>query len=336
MRYSAGLDVGGTFVKRAIVDESGSVVYYDQRPTGADGGMQRVIDSLRHDIAFLAAHTPTLCGVGIGFPSVVDSRARVVHIPPNMSGWQAVDLWSALRSADRPGSPIHTPLRPDLPIVIDNDANVAAYAELRAGVALKIPSFLYITLGTGVGGAIVLHGQLIHGERGGAGEIGHLVISRREDDAEVRGMPDDRPFRRGVMERYCGRHALIYRAKVLLANDSVSVLHELGDTLDVHHISDAADNGDELSRRVLEDVASDLAIGVSSALNLLDIRTVVVGGGISQVSAIFFEALSRDVRLRVLPSLRDDITILRAHFNAQAGVIGAAMLAQAGSNSSDH
>ncbi len=277
--------------------------------------MEAVVDDLRQYVTSFNQSYPEVAAIGVGFPAVVDQNRSLVHIPPNMPGWRPIDLQATLQSCSA------------VPVVIDNDANVAAIAELYAGSGKGLQNFLYVTLGTGVGGAIVSESSLFHGESGGAGEIGHVIISENEDQLQYVSGPDERPFRRAVLERYTGREAIIQRARYLAQQYPQSLLHAYGPAIDVEHISRAAFENDEAALLCFAQIGRLLAIGIASALNLLDMHVVIIGGGISKAHPFLMQSVESELRERVLPSLASKVELRIAAFEEQAGVIGAAMLA---------
>ncbi|GIV56393.1 MAG: sugar kinase [Candidatus Kapaibacterium sp.] len=310
-RVAIGFDVGGTSIKAGVVAWDG----IDARVVAT---CQHVTETLRSAdglIAWIAqqcerwqSEYPAVEAVGIGFPACIEWDSGIVAVPPNIPWWPDVPF------------PLRTALfeRLSLPVALDNDANVAAHAECLLGYGRQWPWFLFVTLGTGVGGAIVAGGRIFRGERGFAGELGHVIIDAR---APIRSPA----FRTGVLEEYVGRAAIIERVQALLTEDPTSALH--GGALDVDAIGRAAESGDRLARRALEDVGRILALGLASALALLGLERVVVGGGISQLPPLFYEHVCALLRQHALPAIAERVTVVRSMVGPDAGILGAALLA---------
>ena len=237
-------------------------------------------------------HPPWVPGapIGIGVPGVVDPYTKHVQSPPNLPGWDSVPLQSMVSEA----LGVH--------VVVENDANAGAIAELRAGAGKTLNNFLYVTLGTGVGGGIIIDGKLYTGPHGDAGEIGHLYIASSLDDSSPSFTLEHLIGRRGILERYGG-----------------------GDDVDVADIDVRASLGEAQAVRVMTDTGTLLGIGLCGMLAILGLRTVLVGGGISR-SALILDTARATVRRRAIPTIAQNAQIIPAHFLNDAGLVGAAML----------
>lgn len=310
-RVALGFDVGGTTIKAGVVAWDGidaSIVATCQHPTETLCSPDGLIAWISQQCERWQSEYPAVEAVGIGFPACIEWESGIVAHPPNIPWWPNQPF------------PLRTELseRLSLPVMLDNDANVAAHAECLLGYGRRWPWFLFVTLGTGVGGAIVADGHVFRGERGFAGELGHVIINAC---APLRSPA----FRTGVLEEYVGRAAIIERVQALLAEDPTSVLH--GVALDVDAIGRAAEAGDRSARRALEDVGRMLALGLASALALLGLERVVVGGGISQLPPLFYEHVCALLRQHALPAIAERVTVVRSMVGPDAGILGAALLA---------
>lgn len=303
-----GLDIGGTTIKAAVVDGDGVIIYRDLQPTDAQQGKEVVLSTIRSTIEQAIALHPSVVAIGIGVPGVVNPRDGCVYHPPNLPGWDVVPLASLVRSYTR------------VPVAVDNDANVAAVAELVLGAGRGHSHFLYVTLGTGVGGGIIVDHRLFVGERGGAGEIGHIVI-----DAHAAPEPNQLPFRPGTLEEFVGRKGILRLAAHYANQYPNSLLHTYTE-LDVQQISDAVERGDTAAQGCFRQAGYYIGIGLASALALLDMRTIVVGGGISQAHPLLLNTTQATLRERAIPTIASETQVLQAHFGSDAGVIGAAMI----------
>lgn len=280
-----GIDVGGTSIKYGAVLPDGTIIKQHSTPTNADEGrdavLDRIVDAGRQ---LLNSHPGT--SIGIGVPGVVDPHTKHVQSPPNLPGWDRVPLQAIVSEAL------------GVPVVVENDANAGAVAELRAGAGKTLRDFLYVTLGTGVGGGIVINNQLYTGPHGDAGEIGHIYLGT--DDAAV------------VLEQVIGRMGILHR-------------YGGGPEVDVADIDRRASGGEEHAIRVMIDTGRLLGMGLCSMLAVLGLRNVVVGGGISR-SELILDTARRTVQERAIPTIARSAQIVPAHFLNDAGLVGAAML----------
>ncbi len=215
-----------------------------------------------------------------------------VQAPPNLPGWDDVDLLGTLRSVC------------PLPIDIENDANAAALAEALMGAGVNEPNFLYATLGTGIGGGVILNGRLYRGPHGDAGEIGHIIM-----DAWAReGANDPRLFRTAVLEDYVGIQGIMN-----MARDQGEAVRSVRDITNDH---------------VLREVGRIIGIGMCSALAVLGLRVLIVGGGVSQAPFIL-DTIRATMALRAIPTIAHNLRVVPAQFGSHAGLVGAAAVGRA-------
>lgn len=287
MRYAAGLDLGGTNLKYGIVSEDGAVVHRASTPSRAAAGPDAVLDTMGRALAECLARGIELHAAGAGIPGAVDttrgiSLGDVQHIP----SWKGVAVGPYLAS------------RTSLPVFVDNDGKAMAYAEARVGAARGAANVVGLTLGTGIGGGIVLDGELHRGRTFNAGEIGHTIV-----DANGELCPCGN---RGCLAMYCG-----------------------GSTFggDPRAVFEAASRGDDVARATIDRVVFYLGAGITSIVNLLNPDVVVIGGGISDAGDAFVARVADEVRRRALKPMNDDVRIVRAQLGNDAGMIGAALLA---------
>ncbi|TAE29909.1 MAG: ROK family protein [Candidatus Kapaibacterium sp.] len=302
----AGIDIGGTSIKYGIVSADGEIKQQASAPTNPESGKDAMIDQLQKIAKKLSSEAES---IGVGFPSVVNPKDGCVYHPPNLPGWGIVPLVELLQSVAT------------VPIAIDNDANVAAYAEAALGAGKNDSHFLYITLGTGVGGGIIIDHRIFTGERGGGGECGHILINVDAEPVEGSQLS----FRTGTLEEAIGRHGLIRMAKQIAGTHPESLLHNVKE-LDVKDISDAAVRSDKAAIECLQRAGKLLGLGLCSMLAILDMRIVVVGGGISQAHPIFLDTAREMLKTRSLSTIAPEAEIRTARFGSTAGLVGAAML----------
>lgn len=306
-----GVDVGGSKVLAADVRREGVVVSTVSLVTpGAEVDAALVEDALTEAVHELAQGRPLLA-VGVGAAGLVDAPGERVMFAPHLP-WRGDPVRARLE--DRWG----------VPVALDNDANCAARAEIAFGVGTGASSALVITLGTGIGGAVVVGGEVQRGHSGMAGEFGHMQV-----------VPGGHPCPcglRGCWEQYCSGRALVRVARAALGHRP-SLLNELsgGDPAAVTGpmVTRAAEDGDLVAREALEEVGEWLGVGAANLVAACDPELVIVAGGVSAAADRLLEpasaALSRclvGAAHRVVPPL------VRAHFGPEAGAVGAAVLAR--------
>lgn len=296
-RRVIALDAGGTKLLAGVLDEE----------LGGDWRMRAawsdadVLEVLGFTIGEARLAAPDADAIGVGIPSRVDratgASVGAAHLP-----LEGVPLRDVL--VDRTG----------LPVYVDNDANLAALAEHRAGAAAGASDVVMITIGTGIGGGLILGGRLYRGATGAAGEIGHMTIGF--EGPECAG---DCPGR-GCFETYVSGPALA-RAGVEAG---------LGPDLDGAAVTELALAGDPAAREAVGVIGRRLGAGIASLLNLFDPEVVVVGGGVSRAGDLLLEPAREVARERALAPAADRTRIVPARFGEDAGVVGAALLAFAG------
>jgi len=310
---AVGVDVGGTSIKFGAVGVDGTITEHHVLPTDADKGVDAVFDRIAEGTArLLETFAPNVTAIGLGVPGVVNDRGEVAY-PPNFPGWEIVPVAERLRPL----------LKTDLPIVVENDANVAAYAEVEAPGAVD-KDFLFVTLGTGVGGCIISDGRIWRGATGGAGEVGHISVDLNGQLCNCGS--------RGCVEAYIGQRYMTQYAAQRLVRFPESALNEMirnGRELEPKLINEAAEAGDRFSQDFLGDLGEILGAALATALNLCDLHLVIVGGGISKAERYLLEPARRSMRSRVLKSIAHDVELRTARYENEAGMIGAAMLARA-------
>jgi glucokinase len=307
-----GVDLGGTSIKAGVVAAGGSILYHNKFPTFAKEGPSKVIKQIGASIQDALKNTngARAEGIGIGAPGVVDDEG-VVKAPPNFEDWDEVPLKAELSKAF-----------PSLPIGVENDANAAAIAESRFGAGIDIPNFLFVIWGTGVGGGIILNHKIYRGPTGGAGEIGHVTIDYAGPQCNCGNI--------GCVEAYVGQRYLSSRTAERLKTHPQSKILELvgGDPTKIEpmYISEAAQMGDKIAREILVEAGGLLGVAIAAVMNIMDLRTSIIGGGISAAGDFVIQAIQESVVRRVLKPLRKDIQVLPAQLGNNAGILGAAGL----------
>jgi glucokinase len=290
-----GIDVGGTFVKAGLVSGDGSIVRRVKMPTDVDGGVDAIEARIHEAVEELQAAG---CTIGVGLPGIVDPREGVVRISPNIPCW--TDYPARRRLGELLGS------EP----CVENDANCAAVAEAWIGAGRGIESFLLVTLGTGVGGGVILSGELWRGDAGRAGEIGHVVVD-----------PEGRPC--GCGSRGC----------LETVSSSTAILREAagaGLKGGVEDLARRARRGGLEESRLFEAAGRGLGIALASWLNILDVHAVIVAGGMQPTLDLIEPPLRSEMRVRAYGLDGSGVRLLGSTLGEDAGIVGAARLAMIG------
>ena len=311
LKYAIGVDLGATTVKTGLVSSEGKILVQTKLPTLGERGPKAVIQQIRKSVEEIQVHAKgkRLKGVGIGSPGIVDEEG-VVKDPPNIKGWHRVALQREIKKYF------------SMVVKVENDANVAAIAEAKFGAGRRHPNFLFVIWGTGVGGGIIMDGRIFRGPSGGAGEIGHVSIDRNGLRCNCGS--------RGCVEAYVGQRYLSKRTIARLKTHPRSKILKLvsGDIRKVEpmYISRAAHDGDALAREMFIESGTILGVALGGVMNVLDLRVIIIGGGVSAAGGFVFEAIRKSVRSHVLKPLKQDIVVVPAKLGNSAGILGAAGL----------
>jgi glucokinase len=314
--YAIGLDIGGTTIKAGLVAPGGEVRDPVVVPSHARKGPDAVLAQAAKTVLGIsrAAAAGICAGVGVGIPGIVATADGLVRYPPNFSDWGDVDVTGRLRAAT------------GMKVVTENDANCAALAEARFGGGARHWDFIFVMWGPGVGGGLILDRSIFRGPNGGAGEIGHVTIDR---DGPVCNCGN-----RGCVESYIGQKYLSERARAAVeeevaAGRTSAILAMAGGDparIEPETLSMAAVEGDRTARAILREAGSMLGVALANVVNITDITTAVIGGGISAAPDFVLKAAADEMRSRVLRPHRGSIIVERALLGYHAGMIGAATL----------
>jgi glucokinase len=326
--YAIGVDLGGTNLRIAAVDEYGMLLSKTALETEVSRGREHVIRELCQATKEIAQRMQdkhrgdaTLCGIGIGVPGLIDIESGHLVESPNLPGWSDYDVKGDIEG------------RLGTPVIMENDANAAALGEQWLGAGRNSESMCMITLGTGVGGGLVLNGKIWHGWNGMAGELGHCNVE-----------PDGHPCNcgsHGCIEQYASATAIVRMARETLASGAASEMHKLAAEPEFNSrvVYECAMRGDEVARKVFERVGRCLGLLIGNMVNALNLPLYVLGGGVSSAWDAFSPALFDEVRRRsflyaaTTPLDRSSILvehhstfITRALLGGDGGLYGAARL----------
>ena len=310
-KYSIGVDLGGTKIKVGIVNEAGRIIQKASVDTCAEQGPDKVVSQIKKGInSLLVTNKKQIQGIGIGSPGTVSTKKGTVENSPNLAGWKKVHLGRIITKEF------------GLPTFVENDANAAAIGELIYGAGKDLKSFIMITLGTGVGGGIIHNRKLFKGDFGAAGEIGHITINYKGPKCKCGAY--------GCLETYLGNKYIIKNVVEKLKNNKSSLIYKLTDNnlkkLNPKIIHEASLLGDEFSKKVIENLGEVLGYGLASVVNLLDISTIIIGGGVAGFGKPLFNSVKKTMKARVLSPIRPRVKVKQAKLKNNAGIKGASSL----------
>jgi glucokinase len=307
-----GLDVGGTSMKAGVVDDNGKPFSAVSLPTeperGQEAGLERMCESIRRAVDEANLHMTDITAIGVATPGLMDIPAGLILDPPNLKPWRNVPVRKHIQEAF------------GLPTAFQNDANAAALGEFWVGAGRDVQSMVLFTLGTGIGGGIILGDRVLEGEHSHGGELGHIKIEMTNPRLCSCG-------RRGCLEAYASATSVVHRTFEALATDKGrSSLHQANQQgeLTAHVIFDSAAAGDALAGQIVEDTAFYLAVGAMNLMHTIDPDMVVFGGGMTAAGEVFLERIRHHVRelAFAVPAARTQIRF--AQLGSDAGFIGAA------------
>ena len=310
-RYAAGIDLGGTFIKGGVIDLAGNVIYSTSIETDAASGPSGVLERMarlsRMAVDGAKISWADAACVGVGTPGPLNRAKGIVYTAPNLPGWDDVPVVKTLEE------------KLGCRVVLENDANAAAYAENWVGAGKGASSMILLTLGTGIGGGIVLEGAVWHGRDDAGGELGHMSINF---DGPTCGCGA-----KGCIEAYASAPATARRALEGIKAGRATSLRKLidgGAEVTAKAIYEAALAGDAFATETIEATGKLLGIAVANFVNIFNPELVVLFGGLAGAGDMLFEPVRREVKLRALKPGNETVRIVPALLGGNAGIIGAA------------
>ncbi len=297
-----GIDIGGTNFKYSVSNLDRFEIEAKSFPIDSNNSKSFILTKIDEILA-----SNDISKVGIGLPGII-SQSGIIKTLSNLPEWDNFDFKAFFDNRN-------------IPCYIDNDANIAALAELYEGEGKHLDNFIYITLGTGIGAGIIINRNILRGDSDAAGEIGFTIIDRSANLSKSSAQ-----FRVGTVEEYAGRMAILRLAYEIKLKYPESMLNNI-DNFDVIDIDRFAKSGDEASIEVLNTTAYNISIAVTNIVNLLDIHTVILGGGIA-ASHLIINQIYNNTKLRVLPHITEKLVIKNAKFLSNTGVIGSLIAAK--------
>lgn len=300
-RYAVGIDLGGTFIKFALVSDSGEVIFTSKLAIGSSSTRDDILETIRKAIDMsmeVASHKSLpVSGIGIGSPGVCCDGV-VVGGADNLNGWVDVHLSEMFSS------------KFNLPVLIDNDANVMGLGEAVFGAAQNCTDVIFLTVGTGIGGAIVADGKLYGGYKNRGTEMGHVTIDHKGIACNCGG--------RGCLEAYASTGALLRQyAEATGKNES---------ELDGFYLVQQFKEGEEAAVKCMEDHTDYLGHGIAGFINTFAPQKVVIGGGISEAGQFYIDMIKKSAMSYAMPDCAANTDVVAATLGNMAGCLGAASL----------
>ena len=313
-RASIGVDIGGTSVKLGLVSEKGKLLLRDTFLTHRHAGRGRMLAKLAEHIEVLkkeAKHRKLkLSGVGIGAPGPIDVERGFVYFFPNIPDWENTPLKSLLQKKVK------------IPVFVDNDANAMAWGEYRFGAGRGARNIIALTLGTGVGGGLVLDGKLFHGPHYSAAELGHMTV---DPDGPLCGCGN-----RGCIETFVGNNYFIKDMQEHLDAGGRTILRQWlkdGRELTPKLVQEAAQKRDRLSLGQWQKTGAYLGTFLAGLVNALNPERIILGGGVAQAGELIFGPVRAAIKKKAFPIASRFVKVVPAKLGPDAGLIGAAALA---------
>lgn len=303
----AGIDIGGTKIAVALETHEGEKIAARRLPTQVELGPERILENLSQAIEEMLAESDTkLTAIGIGCPGPIDIERGLVLSPTNLIDWIEFPLIETIKKRFR------------VPTVLDNDANAAALGEYFYGAGRGFKDVFYVTISTGIGGAIVCEGRIHHGVGASAGEVGHTIVKH------------DGLFclcgTQGCLETIASGLSIARRMKENLAVLNGNSIENFGE-ITAETVVESVRNGDETARLVWEETIKYLAIGIGNAITLIAPEAVIIGGGVASAGELLLEPLRQQIGKNVTMLPIEKVEILKASLGSESGVCGALMLA---------
>ena len=309
--YAIGVDLGATNLRVGVVGSDGKIEAQAAVPIGSDKSAGRIAALIGEHVWVMQEQVSLpVAGCGCGIPGIVDQERGIVYSSPNFPQWKDVEILKLLKKDIQ------------IPVIIDNDANMFALAELLYGAGKGRKNLILLTLGSGIGGGIVIDGKIFHGDRGFAGEVGHIVV---EPDGVPCGCGS-----MGCLEQYAASRAFVHLVKRLPKKEKDSIQGRVGqdpERLTALFVADIANEGDPAAKELWRFFGRYLGIGIASLINTLGITTIIIGGGIARSWDLFIDATRAEIVSRTYKKNAENLKLLKTSLGEFTGIVGAASAA---------
>ena len=313
-QFVIGVDLGGTKIAVAAGDSNGSILSKITKPTNPQQGVTFVVNSIisciNETINSAGLSSRNIKAIGLGVPGPINRESGSVIFAPNLM-WHDVPIVHLLTRVI------------DVPVCLENDANIAALGEYQFGAGKGSENMIYITVSTGIGGAFILGGEIYLGSHGMAGEVGHMTIV------------DEGPFcgcgNQGCLEALAAGPAIAKRAQASILHGDETIMKDMVNgyinRITAEIVSDAALKGDIVAGEIITKAGEYLGIGISNLINIINPDTIVIGGGVTNVGELLFKPLRKTAERRGIKAAFNKVKIVRSKLQSDAGLIGAICLA---------
>lgn len=309
-----GIDLGGAALKAALISHSGEIIHetrFETEQRNPDVLFDQVVQT-----ALALRDDPNaggrIAGIGVGIPGLVNRNTNRIEVMPNLPALSRIDITTELSRET------------GLPVILDNDANAAAYGELQVGAARGRREVFFVMLGQGIGAGLIINGQIYRGAAGFAGEFGHMTIDPEGIECACGNI--------GCLETIASGPNIVRRTRERLYRDRTSSLSRLAIPRDreftAEDIAHAAREGDEMAQVMMERTGMFLGIALAAVINLLNVEMVVMGGGVMDAGDLILKPTIKETRRRAFPPSFNSCEMVIAELGAKAGMIGAALLAR--------
>ncbi|MBC7473086.1 MAG: ROK family protein [Candidatus Sericytochromatia bacterium] len=308
-----GFDLGGTNMRSALVSEDGEVIFSNECETlaqeEADKVINRIKNLIKESVSKAEEKDLQIQSIGIGVPGVIDTDSGIVKSCPNIPHWKNIELGKIISEEF------------GIKTKVDNDVRVTALGEYYFGAGKGYKNILCVAVGTGIGGGIILNGEIMRGPSQSMGEIGHITLKK---DGPLCGCGNY-----GCLESLASSLAIIREAKEVLDKGKSEIMEkqlEHGMPISAYFVTKALHDGDIEAARIMREVGEWLGIGLASVVNLLNPEIIIIGGGVSLAGNVIFNPVKEEIAKRALKIPRELVKVVPAQLGDSAGMIGASAL----------
>jgi glucokinase len=302
-KFIIGIDLGGTNLKVALLDLNCKIKDKEVLSTRSFLEKDDLILGIAHSVTRFIKYNnlskAEILGVGLGLPGPVDTKSGVVHFFPNIPGWREVPLREILKK------------KLGLPVFLDNDAKLMALAEYKLGAAKGFNNILCMTLGTGIGGGLIINGKLYRGFNNAAGEVGHLPINEKGLTCNCGA--------EGCLEAYVGNKRISFEAKKKFKR-----------VISLEELSGLAERRNKIAIEIWRKTGAHLGFALAGVVNLLNLDAIVIGGGVAKAGNALFNSITKTLKEQAMSVQAKRARILKAKLGNEAGLIGAAIMVKEG------
>ncbi len=304
-----GMDLGGTNLKYALGTENGEIILKKSRPSQADRSQKAIFENMFVAVEELKAEADNrkekVLSIGVGSPGSIDfETGQLKGTTPNLPNWAKAPIKKSLEE------------KFNIPTWADNDANIMALAEARLGAGKGYKNILCLTLGTGIGGGILIDNQVLRGEHYSAAEVGHIIVAYNGIRCNCGN--------KGCLEAYTTAPAMVKRYQKKLKR--LGLAYDIN-KLNTEYIFQRASRNDGLAKETITETCQYLGAGIASISNIIDPEVVIIGGGVSEAGDSFIKKIEDEVRQYSVKSIMQNIKVDKAQMGNDAGIVGAILLA---------